>query len=650
VIAMNERFGTKLIHRGMVVVAALAVVCCGNVLHAQSRSYDDSPDYQRAPTPTGDWRYENPRGADARPAVEEDYDQDAPQQYETINRARPVAAQVRRPAPRPRVADYDAGRDDQQFDAPPRDGGRPRRPVERVSHEADSANDRRPPQYDRRPPVNARAPRLPDRYAAPQEQVAGDYRANREDRRPADNRVASRRYDDRDGDYGQRAPRVHDDHVHQVGYQWRASREEAQRAKLSDAPTFRPGAADNSGINVMPRRDLLEAPAPRMASRARYRPTAMNAEYELPPGNSSPQPQAEFVPGAARGNVVYPNGAPSVAYPDGGNYMPNNAAPGGYSNDGYAPDGYDGDGYGTDGYDEGGDFYDDGGPVTYDEFGRPLYLTPCPYCGECCGGISCHHRWLDESSIFAGVHAFKGGLDQGKNGNFGFQEGVNFAGALWHRYGIGYQVGAQFVQSDLSGTNISNAFNNSRQQSFLTVGLYHRPQCGQGWQGGAVYDWLDDRFYTRARFEQIRGELSYIFSGGNEIGYWGAFVTGSDQSQVVNGVPLTFNAVNLNTFFYRKNFANGDQFRIWGGFTGSSGGLVGADHRIHMSNQWDLIGGFNYLIPDQGKDGGGATQESWGLAMNLVWYPTRPSCGTHNGPFRSLFGVADNNVLMVREK
>ena len=292
----------------------------------------------------------------------------------------------------------------------------------------------------------------------------------------------------------------------------------------------------------------------------------MNREYDLPAATNAPQPQAEFAGTLAQHHDVsrwwaderLPTAGWLVLgqrnYQGGGTYMD-----GGYQGDGYGPDGYGMDGgYGDDG------FYDDGGPATYDEYGRPLYLTPCPYCGECCGGISCHHRWLDESSVFAGVHAFKGGLDQGQNGNFGFQEGVNFAGALWHRYGIGYQVGAQFVQSDLSGTNIANAFNNSRQQNFLTVGLFHRPQCGRGLQGGAVYDWLDDRFYTRARFEQIRGEISYIFGGGNEFGYWGSFVTGANQTQTVNGALLNFNAVNLNAFFYRKNFANGDQGRILG--------------------------------------------------------------------------------------
>ena len=106
--------------------------------------------------------------------------------------------------------------------------------------------------------------------------------------------------------------------------------------------------------------------------------------------------------------------------------------------------------------------------------------------------------------MFAGVHAFKGGPIKGQNGNFGFQEGVNFAGSLWHAYGIGYQAAASGCKAICPGANIANAFNNSRQQVFLTGGLFRRATCGQGWQGGAVFDWLDDSFYTNTRFSQVR--------------------------------------------------------------------------------------------------------------------------------------------------
>ena len=410
--------------------------------------------------------------------------------------------------------------------------------------------------------------------------------------------------------------------VRPAGYEWHASR---PRRQLSEAPRFAPGASGTEEIALLPEQGMqLDGNVPTPRSRARYRSTS-SRQYDLPQSVEVLPPQSSPLPGNPRGNAVY----------DDGRFGPGSTGP--------VPDGYDANGFAPDGYGPGPDGYDDGGEC--------IYTTRCPYCANCCGGISCHHRWLEESSVFAGVHAFKGGLDQGQNGNFGFQEGVNFAGSLWHAYGIGYQVGAQWLQSDLSGSNIANAFNNSRQQVFLTGGLFRRATCGHGWQGGAVFDWLDDNFYANTRFSQIRGEVSYIASYGNEFGFWGAFGTSGGQSVAVNNTVLTFGPTNLYAFFYRKNLANGGQGRVWGGFTsGDSGGLFGADYRVHMSNAWDLVGGFNYLIPSEGKDNGGATQESWGLMMNLVWYPTRPWCGIHNGPFRQLFNVADNNVFMVRQK
>ena len=47
-----------------------------------------------------------------------------------------------------------------------------------------------------------------------------------------------------------------------------APRATSARAKLPDAPLYRPGADDRAGINVLPERDLLDASTPRMASRA----------------------------------------------------------------------------------------------------------------------------------------------------------------------------------------------------------------------------------------------------------------------------------------------------------------------------------------------------------------------------------------------
>ena len=522
---MNAWYAARLTNLAWAAVGMLLLAAAS--LRAQSAYDTDRSEGGRAPTPSGNWRYDPPADGwedDQRSPCREVIDQSRPTRYQD---------------------DYD--------------------PEARVQH--------------------------------------AEYRRERDLRQP-------------------RPPRDRYGNIERTQYEWRATREQAKRARLPEAPAFRPGADERVDVAVLPKTDYLDGDAGQVPQRNGYRTAAGRQQYPLPPQPEILAPQSNYAPNTPNGAVMYEGGP-----------MPQD----GYGADGYGADGY---GYGDDGY----------GPRGCDTCGNGMYHTPCPDCGRCCGGYSCPHRWLEESSVFVGVHAFKGGLDQGQNGNFGFQEGVNFAGSLWHQHSIGYQVGAQFLQSDLSGTNIANAFNNSRQQTFLTVGLFHRPLYGAGLQGGAVFDWLDDNFYTTTRFSQMRVEISYISMFGNEFGFWSVFSTGSTQSVQVNQNTLMFGSTDMFNFFYRKTFSTGDQARVWGGFTDSSSGIFGADYRVHMSNQWDLVGGFNYLIPSSGKDSGGSSQESWGLAMNVVWYPTRPACGLHNGPFRQLFGVADNNTFMIRNK
>ncbi|MBI2826849.1 MAG: hypothetical protein HYX69_19415 [Planctomycetia bacterium] len=385
--------------------------------------------------------------------------------------------------------------------------------------------------------------------------------------------------------------------VQSTGYEWHPNRRTATRAGTARQPT----------LALLPEREVIvegDGTAVRAGGRPRYRSASAVVENELPPGGQLVQPEPESVDGIVNSGVPYDDGS-GMAYEG------------------------DGDGYGGFG-DECGDA--PFGPVT-----------------DGCIGPYFPYFFLNESSVFVGTHAFKGGLDQGQNGNFGFQEGVNFAGSLWHSAAIGYQVGGNFVQSNLSGSQVLGLTDAGRDQVFLTAGMFHRPFYGNGLQGGIVWDWLDDQFYTHTRFSQIRTEVSYIVWDGNEGGFWGAFGTGRNQSRTVDGSLQTFAPTDLFAFFYRKTTATGGQGRLWAGFTGNRDGLVGADFRVPLSNRWDMIGGFNYLVPRQGQGSGGFSQESWGIAINLVWYPTRPHSGVHNGPFRSLLPVADNNVFMINK-
>ncbi|HEY5314657.1 MAG TPA: DUF6666 family protein [Pirellulales bacterium] len=299
----------------------------------------------------------------------------------------------------------------------------------------------------------------------------------------------------------------------------------------------------------------------------------------------------------------------------------------------------------------------------------------CGPCGDpcfdpgCCGGfdptqwerfhVCCPLAFLNELSFNSGVQAFKAPVDNGRNSNFGAHSGFNLGDAIWHHYGLGYQVGAQFIESNVYGdqTATGNFAGGSRRQVFITAGLFHRAFYNYGWQGGVVVDYLNDNYYYSGTMYQIRAELSHLFYGGHEFGSWIAANSYAQQFTFL-GSNQSLRSVDLYTFFYRRNFANGTQGRVWAGFTGpiSLGGsnsnasaIVGADYRIVLSNRWDFTGVVNYLPSTQGGPAG-QQAESWAISMNLVFYPARYARGVHNGPYRPLFNVADNSVFFVNRK
>lgn len=284
----------------------------------------------------------------------------------------------------------------------------------------------------------------------------------------------------------------------------------------------------------------------------------------------------------------------------------------------------------------------------------------CPECGLYgthafgCGHVArCLYNCLGflfkEASLFAGTQAFKGPLDLGINGNFGFNEGFNLGGALvpFPRYGVGYQVGARWTQSDLSGSPFGSA---AREQVFVTAGLFHRAYRGCGLQWGIAYDWLTDNYFAKSTIAQLRTEVSFLNARGHELGFLGNFGVKNDQVALAPGINLPVVPADMYTMFYRHTTRYGGQGRLWGGFTAQNLPIFGADFRVPMSNRCDLVGGFNYIMPDAGQNNGGVQDESWGLGMNIVFYFGRPREGIHNTPFRPLFNVADNGTMMLERQ
>jgi hypothetical protein len=291
-------------------------------------------------------------------------------------------------------------------------------------------------------------------------------------------------------------------------------------------------------------------------------------------------------------------------------------------------------------------------------------------CGECedCGECEC--PWMmgwgpRNLAIFAGVNGYKGPRDRGGNGNFGFTEGMNFGAPLGDPWGCGYQLGFAALQDNLSGyqqsipidnTNQSAILTADRHQYFFTAGIFNRAECS-GWQWGVAFDLLHDTYYETSDLKQIRTETGYLFNECFEVGYSGAYGIGGDRVQ--NTLALNQRQTALvNAFlnptdqfmvYFRRHFANGGDGRIWGGITGYSDGLFGADAWVPLGGSWAIQNTFNYLIPKNGKGENGQVNESWSLAVNLVWYPGRSAQCLGTSCYRPLLNVADNSLFMVRE-
>ena len=250
-------------------------------------------------------------------------------------------------------------------------------------------------------------------------------------------------------------------------------------------------------------------------------------------------------------------------------------------------------------------------------------------------------RWSRNLTVDAGVEGFKGPTDFGLVGNFGFHEGLNWGVPLFPWWGIGGQIGFEVVNTDFQDNVLVNSV---RQQYFFTAGLFHRPgECG-GLQYGVVYDHLRDNYLNDLDLRQVRAEVSYCGAYQHEIGFLSATSLTKDQELLIRRRVFTVEPLDQYAFFYRHRFCGGGNCRLWGGFTGESDGILGADYRIPLSNHWAVESDFNYIIPHEQSPLG--SRESWNLSMSLVFYPGgRAQCGDRS-LYHPLFEVANNGSLI----
>ena len=274
-------------------------------------------------------------------------------------------------------------------------------------------------------------------------------------------------------------------------------------------------------------------------------------------------------------------------------------------------------------------------------------------CGICCGdSVVCQYLFARKNwenlQVFGGVTGFKGQPDAGRNGNFGFHEGFNLGAPMLDEFGISRQSGIRVIEADLSG---SGRVNDHRWQIFYTSGFFHRPMV-EGWQYGVVSDYLRDDFGQALTVAQLRWEWSYVTCCGHEAGAWLTTRLASDSSDSFgpNEQNVRWQPADMYLAFYRWNGCDGRTCRIWAGATGQGEAVIGSDGWIRLSPRWAVQSAFGYRIPKDSANNGGASQESWGLSMNVVCLPFGLPCfGGAKNPYRPLFNVADNSTFFVNQ-
>jgi hypothetical protein len=271
-------------------------------------------------------------------------------------------------------------------------------------------------------------------------------------------------------------------------------------------------------------------------------------------------------------------------------------------------------------------------------------------------------RWYRDFTASAGVTAFTNDTNLGIHGNYGTNEYLNWAMPFWNAFGVGWQLGWRGTQTNFQPATLTvgdTTFRkNARDQNFVTTGFFTRAFEGRGLQGGAVYDYLSDSWLDNADISQIRAEISYVW-GYHELGFWGT-ANVYDQTGFLGRrrkVQGTASTVDLYTGFYRLQFGDANEWKVWGGGTGDGEGIVGTLLRAPLGRTFAMEGTFTYLIPGQTRsvviDSAGATTSNfspaaWNLGLNLVYYPAGRSRRSLASPYRPLFEVADNGS-MIRE-
>ena len=262
---------------------------------------------------------------------------------------------------------------------------------------------------------------------------------------------------------------------------------------------------------------------------------------------------------------------------------------------------------------------------------------------------------MDNLTFFGGMAGFRNELDLPEKGNFGFMEGVNWAGPATPQQTVSAQVGFRAVQSNLYGSIMNEGLERRksvRDQYFITAGFFKR-DLGSPIQAGAVYDWGFDEFYGNITLQQVRVEASLRTFSNLEYGFQGAFGTTKERSRwisrLVNGDNNSYyRAQNCYFLFGRKHFVSGGLGELRIGATDRGDVIVGGLGEFPINDRLSMSGGFSLLCPKEGNNRHGWRRETWEVSVGMIFYFRGGACSKPINPCRPMFDVAGNGSFFGR--
>jgi hypothetical protein len=292
----------------------------------------------------------------------------------------------------------------------------------------------------------------------------------------------------------------------------------------------------------------------------------------------------------------------------------------------------------------------------------------CGYfeCGSCCdpGGCPPGPCWLSglggilrNGSYYGGAVGFENPIFRVpgtdiliQDSNFGYYGGFNLGWPLC-RLTCGVlsaQIGVNSVQTNLNGNQYTI---NDRDQTFLTLGVYRRVDCGL--QAGMAVDYLRQNWYADTESTQLRGDLGWVYPNGTTFGFrFGANVNDSSATLDISDEDrrLQVRTQDWYKFYLRRETMERGLSEFFLGWTDNSQGVLGMEFDVPIAERVALQAGYTYFLNSDQRPPvetylGGNESDAWNISVGLAFRP-QGRC-YYQSYDRPLFNVADNGSMMI---